>query len=504
VAAPLSLVISAFAPVLDVEQTLTPELRLDAGETAILAVDLGEGRNRLGGSALAQVYGQLGDQAPDLETADLLKGFFKLIQRLNAEQKLLAYHDRSDGGFLATLCEMAFASHVGLTVELDELGEDPVAALFTEELGALLQIRDGDQGEVLALAREQGLAANIKWVAKPNSDDEIVLRHRGETLLRAPRARLQAIWSETSYQIQAIRDDPDCARQEYERISDSQDPGLTPMLGFAADADPTAAMVNTGARPRVAILREQGVNGHVEMAAAFDRAHFEAVDVHMTDIAAGRKTLRDFRGAVACGGFTYGDVLGAGGGWAKSILHNARTREEFGEFFARSDSFALGVCNGCQMFSHLHDLIPGADLWPRFVRNRSEQFEARLCTVEVLSSRSLFLSEMAGSQLPIAVAHGEGRAEFAQAAHQEQATNADLVALRYVDNNGVPGDRYPYNPNGSPDGLTGFTTPDGRITIMMPHPERVILRRQHSWHPHGWAEEGPWLRMFRNARVWVD
>ncbi len=502
-AAPLSLIVSAFAPVVNVERTLTPMLRTDVGETVILALDLGQGRHRLGGSALAQVYGELGADGPDLGAPELLRGFFALVQRLNEDDILLAYHDRSDGGFLVALCEMAFASRIGLSVELEGLGADPIAALFSEELGALLQVRTCDRERVLQAAREEGVANWLTPLARPEDGDEIVIEHGGRTLFRAPRAHLHKVWSETGFRLQRLRDDPDCAREEFERLDEPDDPGLAPHLSFDPAVDPGASMVRTGARPRVAILREQGVNGHVEMAAAFHRAGFEPVDVHMTDLAAGRRTLADCLGAVASGGFTYGDVLGAGGGWAMSILHDPRTREAFAEFLTRPDSFALGVCNGCQMFSHLRELIPGAGLWPDFVRNRSEQFEARLGLVEVSPGPSLFLHGMEGSRLPVVIAHGEGRAVFEEAAGAERLADAGLIALRYVDNRGHAGERYPYNPNGSPGGMTGFTTPDGRVTIMMPHPERVVLRRQHSWHPADWGEEGPWLRMFRNARAWV-
>jgi phosphoribosylformylglycinamidine synthase len=503
VTAPLSLIVSAFAPVLDARATLTPQLGVDVGETRLILIDLGRGQNRLGASALAQVYGQLGDLGPDLDDPEDLKALFAAIQTLNTEGKLLAYHDRSDGGLLAVLCEMAFAGGVGVTVTLDELGGDPLAALFNEELGAVVQVRRDDQDAVLACLNDAGLGTCSHVLGAPNADDRIVFQHRGRTLLDESRSHLRRRWSETSYRLQALRDDPDCAREAYDRLLDGDDPGLNAWLTFDPDDDIAAPFVNRGDRPRVAILREQGVNGQVEMAAAFDRAGFAAVDVHMSDIIAGRLSLADFQGVAACGGFSYGDVLGAGEGWAKSILFNSRARDELAAFFARSDSFGLGVCNGCQMFSNLRELIDGAELWPHFVRNQVEQFEARLVMVEVMESPSLFLAGMAGSRFPIAVAHGEGRAELSEAGTLERLTDAGLVALRYVDNRGRVATRYPANPNGSPGGITGLTTPDGRFTIMMPHPERVFRAVQHSWRPREWREDGPWMRIFRNARVWL-
>ena len=503
VIAPLSLIISAFAPVMDVRATLTPQLRCDQGDTVLLFVDLGRGRNRLGGSALAQVYQQLGSVPPDLDEPEDLEGFFAAIQALNGEGRLLAYHDRSDGGLLATLCEMAFAGGTGVQVALDELGDDPLAVLFSEELGGLIQVRAGDRDRVLGCFGRHGLGDCTHIVGAPNADDRVVVTHRGETVLERERIQLRQIWSETSYRMQALRDDPQCAREAFDSLLQTADPGLSVAVSFSPREDIAAPFIATGARPRVAILREQGVNGQVEMAAVFDRAGFTACDVHMSDIITGRVSLADFQGIAACGGFSYGDVLGAGEGWAKSILFNARARDEFAAFFACPDSFALGVCNGCQMLSNLHTLIAGTELWPHFVRNRVEQFEARLALVEVLPSPSLFLADMAGSRLPIAVAHGEGRAEFSDARGPDMLHEAGLVALRFVDNEGRVARTYPANPNGSPAGITGLTTPDGRVTLMMPHPERVFRSTQFSWHPPYWGEDGPWLRMFRNARVWL-
>ncbi|RMG27569.1 MAG: phosphoribosylformylglycinamidine synthase [Gammaproteobacteria bacterium] len=502
VTAPLSLIVTAFAPVEEVRRTLTPELRRE-GETELLLVDLGKGRQRLAGSALAQVYKQVGHVPPDLDDPQALKGFFSAVQDLNREGRLLAYHDRSDGGLFATLCEMAFTSHVGLDVDLDPLGEDPFAILFNEELGAVLQVRTRDREFVHERFRAAGLGHHVHAIARLNDEDRLRFRFHGKVLLEESRVLLQRIWAETTYRMQALRDNPNTAREEYDSLLDAEDPGLHAVLTFDPGEDVVAPFVATGARPRVGILREQGVNGQIEMAAAFDRAGFEAVDLHMSDLVGGVQDLSDLKGLVACGGFSYGDVLGAGRGWAATILFNPRVREAFEAFFHREDTFALGVCNGCQMLSRLRELIPGAEDWPVFVRNRSEQFEARLVMVEVLESPSLFFTGMAGSRIPIVVAHGEGRAAFGSHEQLARLKDAGLVGLRYVDNHGRPAALYPANPNGSPEGITGLTTPDGRVTIMMPHPERVFRTVQFSWHPDDWGEDGPWLRMFRNARAWV-
>ena len=371
-----------------------------------------------------------------------------------------------------------------------------VRALFNEELGAVVQIRRSDREQVMTVLRAAGLGACSSFVGYPNPWDEVRVIRNAKAVLREKRVDLQRAWSETSYRMQSLRDNPECAQQEYDRILDAGDAGLSATLSFDPAEDIAAPFIITGARPQVAILREQGVNGHVEMAAAFDRAGFAAVDVHMSDILAGRISLRDFKGAVACGGFSYGDVLGAGLGWARTILFNSRAREEFSAFFGRPDTFALGVCNGCQMMSALKSLVPGADHWPRFVRNRVEQFEARFTMVEVPESPSLFFAGMGGSRLPVVVSHGEGRADFSETGDASRV----LTAMRYLDNAGKATEVYPYNPNGSPDGLTGVTTADGRFTIMMPHPERVFRTVQMSWHPEGWGEDSPWMRMFRNAR----
>ena len=501
VTAPLSLIVSAFAPVADVRGTLTPQLRTDCGETALLLIDLGAGQCRMGGSALAQVYGATGNSAPDVD-AGRLKAFFAFVPQLRQAGKLLAYHDRSDGGLFATVCEMMFAGRTGVTLELGDglSGKPALEFLFNEELGAVLQVRRGDLPEVTRALASAGLGDLCRVVGNLAGDRRLRIAAGSRVLFEDSLVNLRRAWSETSFKLQWLRDNPDCARQEYERLLDEGDPGLHAALTFDPREDIAAPYVSRGARPRIAILREQGVNGQVEMAAAFDRSGFTAVDVHMSDIISGRIGLRDFRGFAACGGFSYGDVLGAGEGWAKSILFNARARAEFETFFARSDTFALGVCNGCQMMSNLHELIPGAQAWPHFVRNRSEQFEARFVMLEVQRSPSLFFEGMAGSRMPIAVAHGEGYAEFRDAAAEDAARA--LVALRFVDNRGAPTETYPYNPNGSPGGVTGLTTSDGRFTILMPHPERVFRTVQNSWHPADWGEDGPWLRMFRNARRW--
>jgi phosphoribosylformylglycinamidine synthase len=499
---PLSLIVSAFAPVADIRRTLTPELRLDQGDTDLILLDLGDGRHRLGGSALAQVYGKTGELVPDVDDPALLKAFFTGIQRLNAEGLILAYHDRSDGGLFVTCAEMAFAGRAGLKVHLETLsgGHDGQEAevLFSEEMGAVIQIRRADREQVLAHLAAEGLAHISHIIGHPRTDQRVVMASHQKILIDQNVLELQQLWAETSFRMQEMRDHPDCAREAFESILNKEDRGLHAELSFDRTEDICAPFVNS-LRPRMAVLREQGVNGQVEMAAAFDRAGFDCMDVHMSDIISGRISLADFQGVVACGGFSFGDVLGAGRGWANSVLYNPRAREQFETFFHRPDSFALGVCNGCQMMSQLKNMIPGAENWPSFERNRSEQFEARLLQVEVLDSPSVFLQGMAASRLPLVVAHGEGRAYFATDEQQENA----VTALRYIDSNGQAAATYPHNPNGSPNGLTGFTTEDGRFTIMMPHPERLFRTTQYSWHPDSWGEDGPWLRMFRNARKWV-
>jgi len=507
VTSPMSLVVSGFAPVVDVRQTLTPQLRLDKGATDLILIDLGRGQNRMGGSILAQVYGKLGRQAPDVDDAEDLQAFFAVIQGLNADGLLQAYHDRSDGGLLTTVLEMAFAGHCGLSLNLDGLLDDAdeiPAVLFNEELGAVIQVRQDDTEIVLAQFSAAGLGDCVAVIGQPINNGYVSISLGGNEVFSGDRRLLQQQWAETSYRIQRLRDNVDCADQEFDALLEEDNPGLSVKLSFDVNQDIAAPYIKRGVRPQVAVLREQGVNGQVEMAAAFDRAGFTAVDVHMSDILSGRISLEDFKGLVACGGFSYGDVLGAGEGWAKSILFNARARDGFQAFFERSDSFALGVCNGCQMMSNLHELIPGSESWPHFVRNRSEQFEARVAMVQVQESPSIFLQGMTGSRLPIAIAHGEGHAEFENEAALLEADLSGTVALRYIDNHGKVTERYPANPNGSPRGITGLTTRDGRVTIMMPHPERVFRAVTNSWRPDEWQEDGGWMRMFRNARVWVD
>jgi phosphoribosylformylglycinamidine synthase len=507
VTSPLSLVVTGFAPVSDIRKTLTPQLRMDKGETDLILIDLGRGQNRLGASILTQVYGKLGSQVPDVDDAEDLKAFFAVIQGLNADGHILAYHDRSDGGLLVTALEMAFAGHCGLNLFLDALADDSnelAGVLFNEELGAVIQVHQDATPEVLAQFSAAGLDDCVAVIGQPVNSDEVAISFNGQPVFGGQRRLLQRQWAQTSYQIQRLRDNVQCAEQEFDALLEEDNPGLSVKLGFDVNEDISAPYIRKGVRPQIAVLREQGVNGQVEMAAAFDRAGFNAIDVHMSDILSGRVSLDEFKGLVACGGFSYGDVLGAGEGWAKSILFNSRARDGFQAFFERKASFALGVCNGCQMMSNLHELIPGTEFWPHFVRNRSEQFEARVAMVQVQESASIFLQGMAGSRMPIAIAHGEGHAEFET---EEALLEADLsgcVAMRFIDNHGKVTETYPANPNGSPRGITGLTSRDGRVTIMMPHPERVFRAVQNSWKPDDWQEDAGWMRMFRNARVWVD
>ena len=568
VVSPLSLVVSAFAPVEDVRRSLVPMLRTDAGASSLLLVDLGNGANRLGGSALALSHERLGADPPDLDRPEALPALFRALSRLRhgtsrppdgpdprsdtahpptgtshpqtktahpksdtpnpppdgpdprpdtahpptdtahprRDGRVLAYHDRSDGGLAACVLEMAFAGRAGFDVDLESLGPDPIAALFCEEPGAVVQVRDADLDAVRAIFdSEPSLAHRVHRIGRVEPGDRVRFRSGRRILYEASRTRLHRIWSETSYRMQRLRDDPRCADEERARIADAGERGLWCKAAFDVEAGTGAgsrAPFVARARPRVAILREQGVNGHVEMAAAFDAGGFDAFDVHMSDLASGRASLGEFTGLAACGGFSFGDVLGAGGGWAYSIRFNPRCRDGFEAFFRRDDTFTLGVCNGCQMLTRLRDFIPGAAPWPRFERNRSEQFEARLLMTRIAGSPSIFLEGMEGWELPAVVAHGEGRAVF-DGGTLDRATRDGLVCLRYVASDGSPAERYPANPNGSEAGVAGVTTPDGRVTIMMPHPERTIRTVQHSWHPPSWGEHGPWLRMFRNARKWV-
>jgi phosphoribosylformylglycinamidine synthase len=508
VTSPISLVVTAFAPTADARKTLTPQLRVDTqdqtiGDTKLILIDLGNGKNRMGGSALAQVYGETDNIAPDVDSAESLKAFFAGIQKLNRLDKILAYHDRSDGGLFVTLVEMAFAGRCGIDIETSRLPGDAASVLYNEELGAVIQVRASEATDIWS-SLNQLLPDCVHIIGDVVPDNNgIIIRQHGDVVFAELRSTLHRMWSETTYQIQKMRDNPVCAQQEYDRLLDVNDTGLHAKLTFDYSENITAPYLAKGVRPKMAILREQGVNGHIEMASAFDRAGFESYDVHMSDIIAGRVSLKDFAGFVACGGFSYGDVLGAGEGWAKSILFNSRARDDFSAFFERNDSFALGVCNGCQMMSNLNSIIPGAEHWPHFVRNKSEQFEARVAMVEVMESPSLFFSGMAGSRMPIAVAHGEGFAEFSEQSAVNAVLTKKLVSMRYVDNAGLTTEVYPFNPNGSPKGITGLTTQNGRFSIMMPHPERVYRSVQHSWHPQGWGEDAPWLRMFRNARRFI-
>jgi phosphoribosylformylglycinamidine synthase len=496
--APVSLIVSAFAPVANVHHSLTPQLDLDCGESQLLLIDLGNGRDRLGGSALAQVHGQFGREVPDLDRPQQLKSFFNLVQALNRSGLIRAYHDRSDGGVVTTLCEMAFASHCGLELDPDVPPDRLTAFLFAEEPGAVIQVRAGDYAEMIARITSAGLEETVMNLGQPVTGSRLVIRSGGRIVLEESLPGLQRLWSETSYQVQRRRDNPECADQELESIANWEDPGMQPRLSFPAGENPAAPVIMRGARPRVAILREQGVNGHVEMAAAFDLAGFDATDVHMSDLAEGHTSLDSFAGFAACGGFSFGDVLGAGRGWAKSILFHDDLREQFSRFFVDGTKFALGVCNGCQMLAALKELIPGAGSWPEFAGNRSEQFEGRFSLVRVEDSPSVFLQGMAGSIIPVATAHGEGRAVFGNIDPVDAP-----VALRYVDSSGEATEHYPGNPNGSPAGITGLCNEDGRVTIMMPHPERTLRGVNFSWAPGEWGDTSPWRRMFQNARQWT-
>ncbi len=502
VTAPLSLIISAFSPVQDVRKTVTPQLRSDELDGKLYLIDLGCSRARLGASIFAQVYNAIGQESPDVDEPGLLKGFFNAIQTCLEKNFLLAYHDRSDGGLFASLVEMSFAGHCGLEINIAGLGEDSYAALFNEELGAVIQISRNHVREVKDIFEAAGIRDSLVSIGEIRNDESIIIKNGDAVLYRRSRAALQELWSKTSFHVQALRDNPSCAEQEFDRIRRS-DPGLSVHLSYDPEDDVSAPFIVTGIKPKVAILREQGVNGHVEMAAAFTRAGFSAVDVHMSDIISGRTSLEGFKGLAACGGFSYGDVLGAGEGWAKTILFNQRARDQFEDFFHRIDTFSLGVCNGCQMMSNLKVLIPGAVHWPHFVRNRSEQFEARFSLVKIEKTASVLFNGMDGSHLPVAVAHGEGRAEFHDEAHLNSVEASKTIALRYLNNDLSVAESYPANPNGSIGGITSLCSEDGRATIMMPHPERVFRAVTNSWHPDAWEEDGGWMRLFRNARVFV-
>ncbi|MDM8569320.1 phosphoribosylformylglycinamidine synthase, partial [Thiotrichales bacterium HSG1] len=479
VTAPMSLIISAFARVTDINSSLTPQLR--SGDSILILIDLGQGQNRLGGSAFAQINNNLGDITPDVDNPQDLADFFLAIQYLNQQGKILAYHDRSDGGLFTTLCEMAFAGHTGMNIDI--MQDDPITSLFNEELGAVLQIKSTDLVEVQTWFNKN-TDLNIKILGQPNDTDFLNFYQNDTLILSLKRSDLYKVWNETSYHMQKLRDNPTCVEQEHKFLENQS---LSVVCNFNFQAPSI-----TGTKPKVAILREQGVNGQLEMAAAFERAGFTCVDVHTSDILADRISLQDCQALAVCGGFSYGDVLGAGGGWAKSILFDPKAYDEFAAFFQRSDTISLGVCNGCQMLSQLQELIPGAK-WPKFTNNLSEQFESRLVMVKIVESNSLFLQGMAGSNLPVVIAHGEGRVN-------EDVINS-LITLRYVNRDGWVTEAYPANPNGSKYGVTGLTTSDGRVTIMMPHPERLFLSSQYSWLPDSWTDEnGPWMQIFWNAR----
>jgi phosphoribosylformylglycinamidine synthase len=541
--APISLIVSAFAAVTDIRRTLTPQLKYDPvsqkvtertetstasvsavtscdnsgaiGDTVLLLIDLGRAKNRLGGSILAQVVSQMGEATPDVDSATDLKNFWNAIQQLGRAGKILAYHDRSDGGLFATVTEMAFAGHTGVDLDIPHL-HDPFAALFNEELGAVIQIREDDFDDVYLALREHGLKACVSRIGTLNTHFALRVKQSGKELFNESLVTLRGWWSDVTHRIAALRDNPQAADQEHALRLNKDDPGIRPVITFdlgematknakserGSSFAPSAPFV-AKTKPSVAVLREQGVNGEVEMAAAFTRAGFRAVDVHMTDILSGRVSLKDFRGLTACGGFSYGDVLGAGEGWAKSALFNERARAEFAAFFAREDTFGLGVCNGCQMMSNLKSIIPGAEHWPRFVQNLSERYEGRFVSVKVEKSSSILFKDMEGSVIPIAVAHGEGYAEFKDRAAAEGFSRSGLVAARFVDHHHQPTEHYPLNPNSSPFGMTALTTTTGRVTIMMPHPERVFRSACMSWSPKDWPEDSPWMKLFYNARAWV-
>ena len=503
VVAPVSLIVSAFARVADVNRTLTPALQLDERPTSLWLIDLSRHQNRLGGSALAQVYGELGSEPADLDAPAHLIGLAAALREMRARGMLRAYHDRSDGGLFATLAEMAFAAHCGLDIALPAARGPALAQLFAEEPGVVVQILAADEPAFIDILTRHNLGAAALYLGAPVTELRVQIRV-GALHLDEPWVELKRAWSETSWRMRRLRDEPGCADEEFAAATAESDPGLTVALTYEPQADLAAPYIARGTRPTVAILREQGVNSQVETAAVFERAGFTPYDVHMSDLLSGRRTLAEFKGVVACGGFSYGDVLGAGEGWAKSILFHDAVREEFERFFARVDSFALGICNGCKMFAALKSIIPGTEHWPRFVTNRSEQYEARFSLVEVLRSPSVLFEDMAGSVLPIAVAHGEGRAEFASAAAAAACAASGLVSLRYVNGDRSVAARYPANPSGTPHGMAALANASGRVTITMPHPERSFRSVQNSWHPRDAGEYSGWMRLFQNARRFVD
>ncbi len=493
VTAPLSLIITAFAKTPDARRQITPLLETDEASELWL-IDLGFGQNRMGGSCLAQVYNQVGDIAPNMDNSTIFKNFFSTINQLNKAGLISAYHDRSDGGAITTLLEMAFASHCGLDIQTTD---NNITDLFNEELGCVIQVIDDNKNAVMQALSSAGLSDCTRHIASINKTDSISIYSNNQVLFNESRTKLQSLWSSTSYEIAKLRDNPQCAEEEFASIIEDTK-GLKIDIGFDHNQSVSTPYIASGIKPKIAILREQGVNGQVEMAAAFNKAEFDAIDVHMSDILSGRISLQDFKGLVACGGFSYGDVLGAGRGWASSILYNTKAKDNFQAFFERKDSFALGVCNGCQMMSNLGEIIPGSEHWPSFNRNVSEQFEARFSSVKISESNSIFLKDMAGSTMPIAIAHGEGRAIF-KGNQSEQH-----IALQYVDHAGDLTQTYPHNPNGSDNAVAGVTNDSGQVTIMMPHPERVFRAVQNSHHPKDWSERSPWMMMFENSRAWVD
>ena len=492
VTAPLSLIISAFSKIPDARLQITPLLDTKI-ESELFLIDLGLGKNRMGGSCLAQVYNQVGKTSPDLDDPILFAKFFSLINKLNKEKLISAYHDRSDGGVITTLFEMAFASHCGMEI----IGTNSINELFNEELGCIIQIPIINKSIVLKELEKIGLKKFTRPIAKVNNTDEILIYQEKKLVFREQRKNLHKEWSSTSFEISKLRDNPICSESENKELLETSD-GLKVKTTYDINESISAPYLSTGIKPKIAILREQGINGHVEMAAAFSQAGFDAYDVHMSEILSGNKSLKQFQGLAACGGFSYGDVLGAGRGWANSILLNSKAKDEFSEYFSRTDSFTLGVCNGCQMVSNLKEIIPGSQNWPSFEKNTSEQFEARLTSVKIEQTNSILFNGMEGSIMPIAIAHGEGRAKFTS---KQSKTN---IAMQYVDYSGKKTQTYPHNPNGSEDAIASMCDDSGRITIMMPHPERVFRAIQNSWHPGDWQERSPWMRMFENARKWVD
>ena len=498
--APLSLVISAFSPIDDVNNVITPQLK-DKSESILLLIDLGQGQNRMGGSCLSQIYNRSLGETPDIENPEVLKKFFNAITKLKSRMLIQAYHDRSDGGLFACVSEMAFAGNMGLDLLLEAANqEELLKLLFSEELGCVIQIQNGDLDDVLDILNEASLSNFIYPIGTVVKDKQISIKNN-EFNHSFDLKTLRQAWSKMSYEMQKLRDNPETAEEGFKKILDVNDPGLNPKIKFGPTQIDYKRL--TKSSPKVAILRDQGVNSQIEMAVAFNKAGFNAYDIHMTDILNGQVNLDQYIGLVVCGGFSYGDVLGAGGGWAKSVLFNENAQNQFKTFFHREETFSLGICNGCQMMSQLKDLIPGADHWPRFVRNLSEQFEARLNMVEVLESNSIFLNGMEGSMIPIATSHGEGRVQYSNDGDMNALIEASGVTIRYVDNFGQPAINYPDNPNGSESGFAGFCSEDGRSTIMMPHPERVMRTEQFSWCPDDWKDHGPWARFFVNARDWI-